>query len=149
MTEYIPDSFENPEDHFSKDTRVVAVKFFYFETKARIYAARLKEAGIISFISNANSSTVIPFGEGGIGLHVNKKDLEEALEIIEQLDINNETEPSDISFRDADKEDIAYEKAIRTGNKQAYSPSLMITIFFIIVMVFLLIRSCYYQDIPI
>ena len=33
----------------------------------------------------------IPFGEGGIGLHVRQDELEEALTIIEELDFNNES----------------------------------------------------------
>lgn len=142
------DLLDLPDDSEKSDfanARIVAVKFFYFESNARIYAARLKEAGINSFISNANTSTVIPFGEGGIGLHVKQDDLEEAVAIIEQLDINNESELQDVSFRDADKEDIAYEKEIRTKKGQAYSSTFMITLFFIIVLGFLLIRSCSYQ----
>ena len=145
MYEDLLDLPEDPERSDSVNGRIVAVKFFYFESNARIYAARLKEAGINSFISNANTSTVIPFGEGGIGLHVKQDDLEEALAIIEQLDINNESELRDVSFRDADKEDIAYERDIRRKKDQAYSPTVMITLFFIIVLGFLLFRSCSHQ----
>ena len=92
MRDDILDYFGDFDDLFDKDTKVVAVKFFYFESEARVYAARLKQAGIKNFISSSHVSSMLPMGEGGIGLHVKEEDQQQALEIIHQLDNNNNLE---------------------------------------------------------
>lgn len=114
MKEEPLDQFDN---QFKKNTKIVSVKVFYFESKARLYAARLKEVGIQSFISNANTTTVIPLGEGGIRLHVKEEDMDQALVIIRKLDAYSQREVEE-SFHDSDKEDIAYERDLRNPPKK-------------------------------
>jgi len=113
MKEEPQDDFK---DQFEKNTKIVSVKVFYFESKARLYAARLKEVGIKSFISNANTTTIIPLGEGGIRLHVKEEDATQALTIIRKLDIYSQREVEE-SFHDSDKEDIAYERDLKNPPK--------------------------------
>ncbi len=88
--------------------RIIAIKYFYFESQARLYAARLREAGLRCFVSNVNTITAFPLGDGGIGLHIREKDIDEAVKIISQLDNNNLHDRSEFSFRDADEDDIQY-----------------------------------------
>jgi len=93
------------------EKNVIILKNFYFESKARLYIARLEEAGIPAFLSNVNTTTFIPFGHGGITLHVRKEDARQALAIIKELDaIDSGEKPSEENFHDAEKEDILFEK---------------------------------------
>jgi len=92
--------------------KILAIKYFYFESQAILYVARLREQGIKSFISNTNTITAFPLGNGGIGLHIREIDFDNALTIIKELDNNNQFGPQNVSFHDADHEDIAYEKAL-------------------------------------
>ncbi len=114
-----------------KDKDVIILKNFYFESKARLYIARLEEAGIPAFLSNVNTTTFIPFGHGGITLHIRKKDARQALEIIKELDaIESGEKPSEETFHDAEKEDILFEKeAHAIKNRRVNSILLFITLF--------------------
>ncbi len=134
MEDKILDFF--PEDHQDFGPgEIIIIKFFYFETPARIYAARLKEANIPSFVSN--STTSIPFGNGSISLHIRKVDQEKAVHIVHQLDkrnLLNEVD-EDESFHDADHDDIAYQKALHEKDRGLFTP---IVIFAIIVIAFII-----------
>jgi len=98
-------------DHFGafeEGSRIVAVKHFFLESEAYLYAARLREAGIPHYISNANIMTAIPLGGGGgIGLNVRQKDLAEASRIIARLDYQ-QSRPPDEDYRNADEDEIEY-----------------------------------------
>ncbi len=96
--------------------RIIAIKYFYFESQASLYEARLKQAGIRCFVSNVNTITAFPLGDGGIGLHIREKDRNEAMQIISQLDNNNLHDQNDFSFHDADEDDIRYFMAVDQRN---------------------------------
>ena len=100
-------------EDFEKDAKIVVAKYFYFHSQASLYAARLHEVGIKSFISNSNVSTVMPLGQGGIGLHIKEEDLAEATKVIRQLDQKSQEE-DDYSYKDADQEEIEYLKQVHT-----------------------------------
>ncbi len=108
---------DDPREEFNANTRTVTIKYFYFESEARLYAARLSDAGIKCFVSNANTGTVIPVGEGSIGLHVRNEDLKLARQIVTQLDVKAQTTITNENFRDADKDDIAYERKLYEQGK--------------------------------
>jgi hypothetical protein len=98
---------------FEEGSRIVAVKHFFLESQAHLYAARLREAGIPHYISNANIMTAIPLGGGGgIGLHVRASDLAEASRIVARLDYQNEHRRGDEDYHDADEEDIEYLRSL-------------------------------------
>ncbi len=122
------------DDEFYKG-RIIAIKYFYFESQARLYAARLKEAGIRSFVSNANTITAFPLGEGGIGLHIREDDTEDAVPIIREMDKNNRNEPQNISFHDADREDIEYEKQLAEKRNKIH-PVFTIIVFILLLLIF-------------
>lgn len=110
MEDEILDYFES---EFDENTRIVAIKYFYFETEARLYAARLREASIASFISNTNVSTALALGEGGIGLHIKEADVQEASRIIAQLEAQKRAATTDrSSYHDIDLDEIQYMKKL-------------------------------------
>jgi len=117
-------TLEYPREESYYKGKIIAIKYFYFESQALIYLARLKEQGINAFISNTNAITTFPLGDGGIGLHIREIDHDKSIPIIKELDLNNLNEPN-ISFHDADLEDIAYEKALRTP-KNKIDPILLL-----------------------
>ena len=136
MEDRILDFFE---EEFDQDTRIIAVKYFYFETEARLYAARLKEAQIPSFISNTNVSTALALGEGGIGLHIREEDAAEATRIIAQLDLQKKLDnPEDDSFRDADLEEIRYLEAI---HKEDPAKDRTVIAIILMIILFLVLRA--------
>lgn len=105
-------SIDWPEEAFEPDTRIIVLRYFHSEREARIYAARLKEAHIRHFLSNANMNTALPLSPGGIGLHIREDDLSRASSILARLDYEKTKRRKDESFHDADLEDIAYYKAL-------------------------------------
>jgi len=66
--------------------KIITIKQFPNEIKARLYQHALEEEGINSIISNAISSTVFPIGAGTISLQVLKRDKNKAKKIIKKLD---------------------------------------------------------------
>ena len=73
-------------------------------------------------------------GDGGIGLHIREDDSADAIEIIKQMDLNNKTNSEDISYHDADQEDIAYEKAIAENAGKVHWLYLLIVCILILVI---------------
>lgn len=69
---------------------------------------------------------MLPQGDASIGLHVRNEDLEVALAIVKELDKRNNEKP-DISFRDADKEDIYYEKEVNEKENQLLNTDFIFT----------------------
>ena len=66
--------------------KIITVKQFANEIKARLYQHKLAEKGIKSIIANTISSTLFPIGAGTISLQVLKKDFKAAKKIVKKLD---------------------------------------------------------------
>jgi len=66
--------------------KIITIKQFSNEIKARLYHHALEEKGINSIISNAISSSLFPIGAGTVSLQILKKDKEAAKKIIKKLD---------------------------------------------------------------
>lgn len=113
MEDQILDNFEE----FDEQTRIVVVKHFYFESQARIYAARLKEAGIKCVVSNATLQTMLPVEQGGIKLLVRETDLEEASQIVRQMDQQNSESKVEANYHDIDEQGIAYLQSLEKEKK--------------------------------
>lgn len=94
-------------EKFETNVKFVIIRNFIHPAEARIYEVRLLEAGIRCFLSNTNTSQLLPFSDGGIALHVAKHMLEDAREVIHQLDIEASL-PADDDFREADLDDIEF-----------------------------------------
>lgn len=121
----------------STDEKIITLKYFYSETPARLYAARLREHGIQSFITNTNTITAFPLGDGGIGLHIRARDQYQALPLVKKLDENSKLSTQDFNFRDADHDDIAFEKAL---HDQTHKKDLTL-ILFLFLLSMILIRA--------
>ncbi|MDX1408922.1 MAG: DUF2007 domain-containing protein, partial [Saprospiraceae bacterium] len=133
---------KNPESMvgqhtFRDDVRVVILRRFIHEAQANIYAARLHEAGIDTFISNANTGGMLPFIPGGFVMHVDETDLEEAQQILREMDDNLKVQ-SNLDYRNADLEDIEYEKAVYLSEQKMERREGKYMAFFIIVLVVIL-----------
>ena len=125
-------------DYFGEEEyytgKIIAIRYFYFETRALLYCARLRNEQIQCFISNANTITAFPLGDGGIGLHIREIDFEKSLRIIKELDNNDKNGQQGISFHDADQEDIAYEKAVAEQENIKQSLLILFLIIFSLVI---------------
>ncbi|NRA51051.1 MAG: DUF2007 domain-containing protein [Phaeodactylibacter sp.] len=124
-------------DHFGtfdEGSQVVTVRNFLGVSEAHLYAARLREADIPHYISNANMTTALPLGGGGeVGLHVRAEDLEEASRIIARLDFQKQTEED---FRDADHDDIEYQRQLSKADaSSALSPYWYLALLLIAILV--------------
>ena len=131
-------------DHFnednSSDNNIIAIKYFYFESQARLYSARLEAEGIPSFVSNSNAITAVPLGSPGIGLHIRQGDYEVANPIIIRMDQRAEMELADEneSFRDADHGDIDYQRKLNEHQKGTTSKAVQYIV--VVIIVFVIIR---------
>lgn len=139
MKDQVLDYFGDFEDEFDQSTRIVTVKFFYFESEARLFAAGLKNEGIKCFVSNTNTITAFPLGGGGIGLHVKEEDLKMATAIVQKME-NNKLKTPDEDFRDADLEEINYQKSLNQPPIAFTNPKY---IFFIIILIVILLMSLF------
>lgn len=119
------------------------VKHFYSEQIASLYLNRLKAEGIPCFLSNTATSTLMPFGEGGISLHVEDKDVETAMEIILEMD-ENALQKVDEDFKEADLADIIYEKEVQEYEQSLKAnPSKFINLLFIILLIIIILMLSY------
>ena len=137
MEDRILDYFGEFEQRYRNSKKIITVKYFYYESQARLYAAKLRDEEIPCFISNANSITAFPLGGGGIGLHVMEDDSSMALHIIKEMDKANQRGHLDDDFYDADEEDIEYLKSLKTTN-DLFKPALA---FALILISLILVRA--------
>ena len=126
------------ESAFHRNVKVVIAKRFVDPALASIVQARLEQEGISSFLSNSNTSQLIPFNEGGVILHVNETDLEEVHKIIRNIE-SELSNPVDDDFRDADMEEIMYQKNLYEKDKRIReaSPKTLIIALAIIAIIIL------------
>ncbi|MEM1217714.1 MAG: hypothetical protein AAGH79_02335 [Bacteroidota bacterium] len=137
MKDEILDYFEERD---GSPVKVVIVKYFFLESVARLYAARLREAGIPSFIANANAITAFPLGGGGITLHIRERDLATAQKIVQALDDQGSV-PAEEDFRNASLEDIEFQRELKKQEddpKRAYP---FVIIFFIFIILLVILRA--------
>ena len=127
----------NPLDYFEEfeeDVKVIAIRYFSFSSEASLYAAQLREAGIRCFISNANTVTMIPLEQPGIGLHIRAEDTEVASKVLKQIDQQMQATPIE-DYHDADEEEIEYLKSVQEG-AQGSNAVLWIVIIIIGLLIF-------------
>ena len=106
------------------------------ERKAALFQARLEAEGIPSFLSNAHANVFIPQLGGGVGIHINKEDLEISKEILANFQKLLDNDESVFTHHEATHEDIAYEKEIN-GPKER---SRILPILAIILLILFILR---------
>jgi hypothetical protein len=132
----------NTEPLFEDGVNIVVIRHFFAESQARLYAAQLKDAGIPSFISNANIMAALPLGGGGgIQLHIKASDAVAAQRVISRLDFQARKEQEEQSFHDATKEDILYLQAVH--KEQSSNSKQRLWFWLILIVVILLILRAY------
>lgn len=76
------------------DDPTMVLRYFYFDAEAQLAALSLRQAGVPSFITSSNAQTMLPTGQGWIGLHIRERDFQQAVEILkaaemwEEVDVN-------------------------------------------------------------
>jgi hypothetical protein len=136
MEDRILDYFGDEATWDQQDLKIVVARYFYMEAEARLYAARLNQEGIPSFISNANTISVFPSMSAEIGLHVKKEHLEKTRNILQEMDRLNQEE---VDFRDATHEEIEFQKILHRSPGMGIPQILFI--FLIILIILILARA--------
>ena len=134
------------EGDFKEGVEIVLIKHFYQESEAHLYAAKLKDEGIDSFLSNTNMNTALTVDFANVGLHVNKKDVRQASLIIEGLDLQQASRDPNFSYEDATPEEIELEKGLLAANqKKSDNIFYLIAILLLIVGIILAIINYFQQ----
>ena len=127
-------------DNFRSDIKTIILKRFISIAEAKIYEARLNEAGIRTFLSNTNTGQLLPFHDGGIVLHIQENDLEEAADIVAILD-RDAVLPYEEDYREADHDDIDYARQLKEteDNLERSKPNwLIVFLILLLIAIFLL-----------
>lgn len=76
------------------DEPTMVLRYFYLDSEAQLAALQLRQVGIPSFITSSNAQTMLPTGQGWIGLHIRESDFEQAVVALKEADMwDNEEEP--------------------------------------------------------
>jgi hypothetical protein len=75
--EYILD-----EDLLEKRAPMVRIRRYASLPEAQVAAAKLRQAGLHCFLSNANTAATLPFESSILGLYVRESDWEEAVDVL-------------------------------------------------------------------
>jgi hypothetical protein len=81
-------------DHAEPEESTLLLRYFYADIDAQLAAAQLRQADIPSFITSSNSQTILPMGQGWIGLHVHESQARAAIEVLKEADLWEEAAPT-------------------------------------------------------
>lgn len=81
-------------DHAEPEESTLLLRYFYSDIDAQLAAAQLRQADIPSFITSSNSQTILPMGQGWIGLHVHQRQAKAAIEILREAGFWEEASPT-------------------------------------------------------
>lgn len=74
-------------DPDENDSPTMVLRYFYLDAEAQLAALELRQAQIPSFITHSNSQTILPMGQGWIGLHIRRRDFELAVSVLKAADM--------------------------------------------------------------
>ena len=123
----------------SLDDKIVVLHQFSNLADAELARNRLMRNNIPAFIANHNGATMLPIPAIKISLHVNHKDVDRALKILQEWE--SQADSYDPDFREASHEDIEFEKSLFEQRK-GLTPGKEVYWFFLligIVVLFLLL----------
>ena len=112
--------------------KTATLKYFHFESEARLVAAKLRDAGIPAHVSNTNSVHFVPTTSADIRLSVPADRVDAAREVLAEIAHDLEREPD---YREADHEDIEFARAVSEGQK--LHPILGYAAMFLLLLLFL------------
>jgi hypothetical protein len=110
---------------------LITIRKFAELQRAEFYAVVLRNHGIQTVINHSLLSSLLPLGQ--IELCVNRSQVAKAREIMEVLDAQ-ERSPLSEDFREADLEEIVYQKELNQNNKKVYNKVLFLVIAIILVI---------------
>ncbi len=73
----------------------MVLRYFYFDAEAQLAALSLRQAGVPSFITSSNAQTMLPTGQGWIGLHIRERDFQQSVEILKAAEMWEESDVSE------------------------------------------------------
>lgn len=114
---------------------MITVKKFTSLQRAELYAAALRNQGIPAVVNNALLSMLLPAGE--ISLSVPKSQIDNALNIIRELEINEDLKAEE-DFTEADLEDIYYEKELHIRKGRKINKGILVLLLIIITVLLIL-----------
>lgn len=76
----------------SEDEPTIVLRYFYMDTEAQFAALQLRTSDIPCFISNGNAHTLLPVGQGWIGLHIRQRDLPAAVAALQAVGMWDEAD---------------------------------------------------------
>lgn len=133
--------FSKSED---KDQTMV-IRRFMIESEAQLISVFLRKAGIPNFLSNTYMNQMIPIGQGGIGLHIYKRDRSTVEKLLsEMLELPEITE-EDLHL-DIENGRITLDPLIHQPPKQSYHWSIYFTI--ILLIMGFIIHALLWNDSP-
>lgn len=69
------------------DEPTMVLRYFYLDAEAQLAALHLRQEGIPSFITSSNAQTMLPTGQGWIGLHIRESDFEAAVNALKAAEM--------------------------------------------------------------
>lgn len=114
---------------------MVVIRKFVQLQQAEIYAAALRGKGIPATVEHGHLSGLIPLGE--ISLCVPKSFVDEANLYVKELE-ENEMAEFEEDFRDADLDDILYEKRLKSKGKYLLRQWWVIVLIVIVIILLIL-----------
>jgi hypothetical protein len=115
---------------------LITIRKFTELQKAEFYAIALRNHGIQTVINHSLLSSLLPLGQ--IELCVNDYQVNEAMEIVSALDAQEHL-PLSEDFREADLEDIVYQKELNQKKRKSFNK-----IFFLVMVIILAILLTQY-----
>lgn len=81
-------------DQAEPEESTLLLRYFYSDIDAQFAAAQLRQADIPSFITSSNSQTILPMGQGWIGLHVHESQARAAIAVLKEAGLWEEATPA-------------------------------------------------------
>lgn len=125
--------------------QTIVIRRFMMESEAQLISVYLRKAGIPNFLSNTYMNQMIPFGQGGVGLHIYKRDrstVEKLLtDLLERPDITE-----DDLLLDLENGHISLDPGIQKAKQPSYHWFIYFTI--ILLILGFLIHALGWSDSP-
>ena len=138
----------NMANLFSKSEdrdQTIVIKRFMIESEAQLISVYLRKAGIPNFLSNTYMNQMIPFGQGGIGLHIYKSDKSEVESLLLDLQELPEITEDDLLL-DLENGHISLSTDIQQTKRNSYHWFIYFTV--ILLILGFLIHALLWNDSP-
>jgi hypothetical protein len=111
--------------------QTIVIRRYMIESEAQLISVYLRKAGIPNFLSNTYMNQMIPFGQGGIGLHIYKSDKSTVERLLSSLQELPEITEDDLLL-DLENGHISLDPGIQTTQRNSYHWLIYFTIILLI-----------------